>query len=181
MSSAITEASYFAKIAHSFLLADLGNPKLPNMLLEEEELRYFLSGQSRNINRLPNGTLSVIPSPKEDFAFLYMLPPPNSTLDQDLVPLNKSWDAFKDRFHKDSKLETKTATIYKQYSCSGSAQKELGEDFRPGPGGRFGASAGRLATADAGSRDLGGAAGARDGHDVLRLSWWERRRPAGTD
>ncbi|KAI6442166.1 hypothetical protein MCOR22_006074 [Pyricularia oryzae] len=129
MSSAITEASYFAKIAHSFLLADLGNPKLPNMLLEEEELRYFLSGQSRNINRLPNGTLSVIPSPKEDFAFLYMLPPPNSTLDQDLVPLNKSWDAFKDRFHKDSKLETKTATIYKQYSCSVPRRKSWGRIF----------------------------------------------------
>ncbi|KAK8849042.1 hypothetical protein PGQ11_015522 [Apiospora arundinis] len=122
ISLALTEASYFAKIMHSFLVADLGNPDIPNMLLKEEDLRYFLSGKANNTNRQPGGMLSKDSDRDKNFAFLYRLQtPPHSNK---LVPLDESWDAFKSDM---GNLGTRSATIYKQYTCSILRKKSWGK------------------------------------------------------
>ena len=109
---------------HSFLVADLGNPNIPNMLLKEEDLRYFLSGEGNNTNRQPGGVLSKDAERDKNFAFLSSLqPPPNST-SKNLVPLNESWDIFKSDM---GNLGTDSATIYKQYTCSILRKKSWGK------------------------------------------------------
>ncbi|KAK8127035.1 uncharacterized protein PG998_002794 [Apiospora kogelbergensis] len=124
ISLALTEASYFAKVMHSFLVVDLGSPDVPNMLLKEEDLRYFLSGKESNINRQPGGVLSRYSRWHKDFAFLTSLQPPPTNTSKELVPLNETWDAFKSDL---GPLGTDSATIYKQYTCSILRKKSWGK------------------------------------------------------
>lgn len=104
-------------------MADLANPHIPNMLLEETDLRKFLSGNGTNINRQPEGVLGIDPGPKDNSRFFYRLTPPHGKPFDDLVPLNQSWDKFNSEV---GELGTPSATIYKQYACSGPRQKSWG-------------------------------------------------------
>lgn len=122
ISSAITEGSYFAKVLHSFLVADLANPDIPNMLLNETDLRDFLSGKGNNINQQPNGVLEK-ESKLKGFEFLDKLTRPKSSISGNLVPMNQSWEAFSSDL---GELGTSDATIYRKYACTGPREKSLG-------------------------------------------------------
>ncbi|KAK8096081.1 hypothetical protein PG999_014103 [Apiospora kogelbergensis] len=91
---------------------------------EEEDLRYFLSGKGKDINRDKDGVLSKEVEQNQNFAFLYSLQPPSNHTPQGLVHLNETWDAFKPNL---GPLGTHNATIYKQYTCSILRKKSWGK------------------------------------------------------
>lgn len=123
MSAIITEASYFAKVVHSFLAADLGNPDVPNMLLSETELRRFLNGTDKNINREQGGVLFPRNS---NFWNVPQLQVASPTKPRKFELLEDSWDAYRSRL---GPLSTQNAHVHRQYTCSVPRRRGAGRIF----------------------------------------------------
>ncbi len=122
-SPTLTEGLYFAKIMHSLLAVDLGNRNAPNLLLRDQDIRYALDPPD-NMNR--NSTKGILyttlPASFQNYALITWpgIPPAG---EESRVPLNKSYDLFKQRM---GSLGTNNATIFTQYLCSVLEQKSTG-------------------------------------------------------
>jgi len=115
-SATLMEGFGFAKAFYSLLLADLGQAKLPNFLLDPDLLQYLLAAPD-DPNRSGEDAWLV---PKEDCQqcpSYSELCPPNKTCPNDVgvVPANESYNAFKDTM---GPLGTFNATMFSQYVCS---------------------------------------------------------------
>ncbi|KAI1381877.1 hypothetical protein F4677DRAFT_439685 [Hypoxylon crocopeplum] len=126
-STILTEGLHFAKIMHSILLIDLGNNRLPNLLLDDDSLQYALLAPD-DMNRRPGGLLYDNVTGFVEFYRSVYMPRPGSPpgTNENLVLINESYNAFKPLV---GELGTKNATILSQYLCSVPEQKSSLEDL----------------------------------------------------
>ncbi|KAF9878819.1 hypothetical protein CkaCkLH20_03719 [Colletotrichum karsti] len=112
-SPSITEGLHFAKIMHSVFALDLGNCDAPNLLLDNEGLKYAVLAPDDNFRdegallnntstfeAKDGGRYSNIPSPGDDFKF------------------TRLYDAYKTFPSQMGELSCRNATIVAQYLCS---------------------------------------------------------------
>ncbi|XXG95603.1 hypothetical protein Hte_001871 [Hypoxylon texense] len=119
-STVITEGLHFAKIMHSLISVDLGNSRLPNLLLDDDSLTYALLSPD-DMNRRPGGLLYDNSTGFVEFYKATKIPAPDLLgRDDDLVFINQSYNAFRSRV---GDLGTQNATILSQYLCSVPVQK----------------------------------------------------------
>lgn len=114
----LTEGAWFTKVFSSLVLVDLGQAKLPNLLLDADLLQYALDPQD-DFNRLSGGPLDD--DKDSDWWRWRGISPPNESplpvergVPNTTVTMKTSYDAFKDLM---GPLGTKDATIFTQYSC----------------------------------------------------------------
>lgn len=106
---------------HSLISIDLGNSRLPNLLLDDESLQYALSAPN-DMNRQPGGLLYDNFTGFVEFYRSNKIPKPwdHSGRKENLVFLNESYSAFRSQM---GELGTNNATILSQYLCSVPEQK----------------------------------------------------------
>ena len=103
---------------------DLGNRQAPNLLLEEDDLRYAILPPD-DPNRQSGGFLNGSDTDGQ-YARYCRIPAPGSPApqrDKDLVLLNETYDRFADEM---GPLECNDATIVMQYLCSVPQSKSPG-------------------------------------------------------
>lgn len=116
----MTEGYHFAKVFSSVIAVDLGNTRLPNLLLDDDGLQYVTSGVD-DINREPGGLLyEGLGSIPGDWEFGKLPSPINSS---QLTPINESYSTIMPLM---GPLGTKNATIITQYLCSVPERKNTG-------------------------------------------------------
>lgn len=100
---------------HSLISVDLGNSRLPNLLLDDESLKYALLAPD-DMNRQPGGLLYDNFTGFVEFYRATKIPAPGDLSgDEDLVFINDSYNAFRSLV---GDLGTKNATILSRYLCS---------------------------------------------------------------
>ncbi|KAK2033477.1 hypothetical protein LX32DRAFT_689995 [Colletotrichum zoysiae] len=123
-SPTFTEGLHYAKILHSLLSLDLGNCQLPNLLLDDEGLRYAILAPD-DFNRVRGGLLNgsaeqVVYGPDR----YNQIPSPGSNnTDKNLTDLKESYDLFRPLT---GPLGCSNATVVTQYLCSVPEQKAWG-------------------------------------------------------
>ncbi|KAK2052770.1 hypothetical protein LY76DRAFT_526004 [Colletotrichum caudatum] len=123
-SPTFTEGLHYAKILHSLLSLDMGNCQLPNLLLDDEGLRYAILAPD-DFNRVRGGLLNgsaeqVVYGPDR----YNQIPSPGSNnTDKNLTDLKKSYDLFRPLT---GPLGCTNATVVTQYLCSVPEQKAWG-------------------------------------------------------
>ncbi|KAK1841288.1 hypothetical protein CCHR01_16085 [Colletotrichum chrysophilum] len=122
-SPTLTESLHYSKIMHSLFALDLGNCELPNLLLDEDGLRYAIM-DPQNTNRFPGALLNNFTEPVQlDNGRFTKLPKPNEAGIDTNVPLNESYGTIQPLM---GPLSCNKATIAAQYLCSVPKQKSVG-------------------------------------------------------
>lgn len=120
-----TEGLFVVKALSSLILADLGNNKSGNLLLDSASLQYALNPND-DFNRADGGPLNLTGGYKKlfDWQRLYGISPPSDlTLNYNTaVPWREAYAAFADDV---GSLGTAPATILEQYACSVPHRKSL--------------------------------------------------------
>lgn len=124
----LTEGLTWAKVMYSMIMTDLGQTKLPNLLQNEGLLQWALQypdDQVRQSEDLEAWYSYPCDYCDEDWPNWGAVAAPNanSTLDDQQVPMNQSYTAFKDLM---GPLGTKPTTIFNQYACSVPLRKQTG-------------------------------------------------------
>ncbi|KAE9572967.1 hypothetical protein CGMCC3_g10993 [Colletotrichum fructicola] len=108
---------------HSLFALDLGNCEPPNLLLDEDGLRYAIM-DPQNTNRFPGALLNNFTEPVQlDNGRFTKLPKPNEAGIDANVPLNESYGTIQPLM---GPLSCNKATIAAQYLCSVPKQKSVG-------------------------------------------------------
>ncbi|KAF4887366.1 hypothetical protein CGCFRS4_v010569 [Colletotrichum fructicola] len=122
-SPTLTESLHYSKIMHSLFALDLGNCEPPNLLLDEDGLRYAIM-DPQNTNRFPGALLNNFTEPVQlDNGRFTKLPKPNEAGIDANVPLNESYGTIQPLM---GPLSCNKATIAAQYLCSVPKQKSVG-------------------------------------------------------
>ncbi|KAF4812544.1 hypothetical protein CGCSCA5_v009119 [Colletotrichum siamense] len=124
-SPTLTEALHYSKIMHSLFAIDLGNCDSPNLLVDEDGLKYAIL-DPKNSNRLPGGIFSNLTDQGGlDYRRYTMLPRPDDdkSLIWGTVLLNESYSTIQPLM---GPLSCDKATIAAQYLCSVPKQKSVG-------------------------------------------------------
>ena len=124
----VTEGLYFAKMFYSLVLVDLGEQKRPNLLLDEQSLRYILDPDlNRNYNRVQGGYLNNAtnnPDTRDstDWWRWRGIAPPGSIWSADsVIRMEDAYDALPATHN----LTTQPARIYTRYTCSIAVPRSL--------------------------------------------------------
>lgn len=128
----LTEGLSWAKVMTSTILTDLGQSKLPNLLLDEKLLQWILQYPDDEIRQ----GLDPYSCDYENDGNCYQdwvnfggiaAPGVNPDVSQDQQkPMNQSYDAYKSLM---GPLGTKKTTIFSQYACSIPVRKDGGTLF----------------------------------------------------
>lgn len=127
ISATATEALGFAKAFYSLVLVDLGQRETPNLFLDEDLLKYALDAPDdifRTTDSEWLGSDKVYTT--LDANEYCTLCSPNETSCDTYVPMNQSYNAFKDQL---GPLNTTAATIFMQYACSVPQARSVGTTF----------------------------------------------------
>lgn len=106
---------------HSLISLDLGNAEAPNLLLNDDDLRYILDAPDDRA-RQEGSSLTDPELPGFDL-FAKIPPPVDAAESNERVLLNRSFDAFAGKM---GQLYATNATIYSQYACSVPVRKSTG-------------------------------------------------------
>jgi hypothetical protein len=127
VSATATEALGFAKAFYSLVLVDLGQRETPNLFLDEDLLKYALNAPDDIFRAADSEWLgSDRVSTTLDANEYCTLCAPNDTSCDTYVPMNQSYDAFKDQL---GPLNATAATIFMQYACSVPQARSVGTMF----------------------------------------------------
>ncbi|KAH6886829.1 hypothetical protein B0T10DRAFT_442949 [Thelonectria olida] len=121
-SPVVSEALHHARLLHSLVALDLGSCKSPNLLLNEEGLKYAISAPD-DPNRQSGGLLYSYPWNSGIANRFASIPYAGTRGDDHLVPLNESYTALRSLT---GKIGCKNATIVSQYICSVPQRKSTG-------------------------------------------------------
>ncbi|KAK2730589.1 hypothetical protein CKAH01_02417 [Colletotrichum kahawae] len=122
-SPTLTEALHYSKIMHSLFALDLGNCESPNLLLDEDGLRYAII-DPQDTNRFPGALLNNFTEAVQlDNGRFTKLPKPSQAGSEASVPLNESYSVIQPLM---GPLSCNKATIAAQYLCSVPRQKSVG-------------------------------------------------------
>jgi hypothetical protein len=122
----MTEGLHWAKIMHSLISIDLGNAKLPNLLLTADNVQWILNGGD-DMNRKLGGVLNTAigKNPTIGFTSYGNLAPPDDPSNQ-TVPLNQSYALFSPKLGPLGMDYANTTTLFAQYLCSVPQPKNTG-------------------------------------------------------
>ncbi|KAL3293938.1 hypothetical protein RB213_015246 [Colletotrichum asianum] len=124
-SPALTEGLHVAKLLHSLFAQDLGSCSSPNLLLDEDSLKFAILSPN-NMNRKPGGLLNSTGPDRLDGFFFNQIPTPGRTLGnpgEGLTSLKNSFERFKPLM---GSLSCKETTLVAEYLCSVPEKKSIG-------------------------------------------------------
>ncbi|RSL53998.1 hypothetical protein CEP54_010116 [Fusarium duplospermum] len=120
LSPVVTEGFHWAKILHSLVSIDLGNCQAPNLLLDEDNLKYAINAPE-SLNRKPGKALY---GDNTDLrANFGRIPSPRVTDEDGLTLLSQAYDKFRPLT---GELGCQKSTIVAQYLCSVPQSKSVG-------------------------------------------------------
>ncbi|RSL63343.1 hypothetical protein CEP53_004450 [Fusarium sp. AF-6] len=123
VSPVATEGLHYAKILHSLVSIDLGNCQAPNLLLNDDDLKYAINAPD-SPNRKSNEKLDYSNGTYyADMARYSKIPRPYTIYNRNLTFLNEAYDEFRPLT---GKLGCKNSTIVAQYLCSVPRSKSTG-------------------------------------------------------
>lgn len=116
-----TEGRHHARIVQSLVSSDLGNCQQPNILLDDEGLKYAIL-DPKNKNRDKGGILYNEAKDMHDPIRAVLLQTPKSKAVADIV-LSEAYDKISPDM---GELTCRSATVVAQYMCSIPVQKSIG-------------------------------------------------------
>ncbi|KAL2679059.1 hypothetical protein Neosp_009815 [[Neocosmospora] mangrovei] len=123
LSPVTTEGLHYAKLLHSLVSIDLGNCQAPNLLLNDDDLKYAIDAPD-SPNRKPKKDLDCGTGNYTASMDRYCkIPRPYTFYDKNLTFLNETYDEFRPLTEK---LGCKNSTIVAQYLCSVPESKSAG-------------------------------------------------------
>ncbi|KAJ4317995.1 hypothetical protein N0V84_007049, partial [Fusarium piperis] len=108
LSPVAAEGHHYVKILHSLVSIDLGNCRAPNLLLNDDDLKYAIDAPE-SPNRKPKKDLDYRPEkPGPGIDRYSKIPAPNTIYKENLTFLDEAYDKFKPL---KGKLSCKNSTI----------------------------------------------------------------------
>ncbi|KAM6517099.1 hypothetical protein FSOLCH5_008058 [Fusarium solani] len=126
LSPVATEGLHYAKPLHSLISIDLGNCQAPNILLNDDDLKYAID-TPESPNRKPKKDLDYRTGKYKGSMDRYSkIPRPNTFYNKNLTFLDEPYDEFRPLT---GKLGCQNSTIAAQYLCSVPKSKSIGTMF----------------------------------------------------
>ncbi|KAI8665423.1 hypothetical protein NCS56_00978000 [Fusarium sp. Ph1] len=123
LSPVATEGLHYAKLLHSLVSIDLGNCQAPNLLLNEDDLKYAIDAPE-SPNRKPKKDLDYRTGKYKGSMDRYSkIPRPNTFYNKNLTFLDEAYDEFRPLT---GKLACQKSAIVAQYLCSVPKSKSTG-------------------------------------------------------
>lgn len=123
LSPVATEGLHYAKPLHSLISIDLGNCQAPNILLNDDALKYAID-TPESPNRKPKKDLDYRTGKYKGSMDRYSkIPRPNTFYNKNLTFLDEPYDEFRPLT---GKLGCQNSTIAAQYLCSVPKSKSIG-------------------------------------------------------
>ncbi|KAJ3460340.1 hypothetical protein MRS44_011207 [Fusarium solani] len=123
LSPVATEGLHYAKPLHSLISIDLGNCQAPNILLNDDALKYAID-TPESPNRKPKKDLDYRTGKYKGSMGRYSkIPRPNTFYNKNLTFLDEPYDEFRPLT---GKLGCQNSTIAAQYLCSVPKSKSIG-------------------------------------------------------
>ncbi|KAM0436574.1 hypothetical protein ACHAPT_002282 [Fusarium lateritium] len=117
------EGLHFARLLHSLVSIDLGNCDAPNLLLNDDDLKYAIKAPE-SPNRKPKEKLDYRTGVYHKRMDRYSkIPRPYTLYDENLTFLHEAYDEFR---NLTGKLGCRNSTIVSQYLCSIPKSKSTG-------------------------------------------------------